>query len=260
MTKGIFNEKHYASNIHEDMQAICEPVLAQHNIKHFSYGRFFDDGTFYMLMTHRGCYKLVLEKEHPLFPIIPNSMLKPRFNYICMPSLDDSFSPVLKDIIDIANVSHYMILFERHDHYFDFYAYAAANGSAKDVNAYLSNLSHFENFKLHFTRKADHLISAAAKDKNILPYHMRPNFGGLKQHDNVPKHYYLGGEFNDIYLTRQEVHALKYLAHGETMKEAGGLAGLSPRTIESYLNNVRMKMGLNKRHEIIKVVSKYIAL
>lgn len=152
MKKGIFNERHYASNIHEDMQAICEPLLAQINIK------------------------------------------------------------------------------------------------------------HFENFKFHFTQKADQLMSAAAKDKLILPYHMRANFGGFKQRDSLPKHYYLGGEFSNIYLTRQEVYALKHLAHGETMKEAGGLAGLSPRTIENYLNNVRTKMGLNKRHEIIKVVSKYIIL
>jgi PAS domain S-box-containing protein len=65
------------------------------------------------------------------------------------------------------------------------------------------------------------------------------------------KKYFLTGEYEDIYLTKRQAECAYCLANGKTVKETGKLLGLSYRTIEFYLENVKVKLGVNTRSELI---------
>jgi DNA-binding NarL/FixJ family response regulator len=58
----------------------------------------------------------------------------------------------------------------------------------------------------------------------------------------------------DIKLTKRELDVLKCLLTGCTVKEAARDIELSPKTVEHYLDNIKAKIGANKKSELIKII------
>ena len=56
-----------------------------------------------------------------------------------------------------------------------------------------------------------------------------------------------------ITISKREWECLYMLAGGKTMKEAAKSLRLSPRTVESYLNNLKIKTGYNTKSDLIKM-------
>lgn len=52
-------------------------------------------------------------------------------------------------------------------------------------------------------------------------------------------------------LTPREQQIAEYLLAGKTAKESAQILGLSARTIESYVNTLKNKLGCQKRSELI---------
>jgi len=64
---------------------------------------------------------------------------------------------------------------------------------------------------------------------------------------------YRAVENNAIFQTFsfQEKQCLKYLLHGKTNKEIAKLLNLSPRTVEEYVNRLKLKSGCQYKRELI---------
>lgn len=56
------------------------------------------------------------------------------------------------------------------------------------------------------------------------------------------------------YLTQREADCMYQLLQGETIISAGAVLGLSHRTVEYYLKNVKIKLGCRKKRELIDMV------
>ncbi|MBL8676913.1 MAG: helix-turn-helix transcriptional regulator, partial [Alphaproteobacteria bacterium] len=56
----------------------------------------------------------------------------------------------------------------------------------------------------------------------------------------------------ELQLSQREYECLKNLLIGKTMKETAQELKLSPRTIESYLNNIKIKINAHTKSEIIE--------
>ncbi len=54
-------------------------------------------------------------------------------------------------------------------------------------------------------------------------------------------------------VTKREIEIIKLIADGKTSKGAGDNLGISKRTVEAHMNNVRMRNGLNNIKEVIKL-------
>lgn len=52
-------------------------------------------------------------------------------------------------------------------------------------------------------------------------------------------------------LSKQQTKCLYYLAQGMTMKQIGQVTGLSPKTVEHYLDAVKLKLNCQSRSELI---------
>lgn len=59
-----------------------------------------------------------------------------------------------------------------------------------------------------------------------------------------------------VILTKQETECMKLLCFGKTAKEIGQELGLSPRTVESYLERIKAKSGLLYKSDLIKAFYK----
>ncbi len=68
--------------------------------------------------------------------------------------------------------------------------------------------------------------------------------------------YLLGEGYEDVYLTWKEIIALWYLMHEAKIASVAEQIGVSDRTVEYYVKNLRSKMRCATRKELIKLISR----
>jgi DNA-binding CsgD family transcriptional regulator len=66
--------------------------------------------------------------------------------------------------------------------------------------------------------------------------------------------YRIGGIYNELYLTQREAETCHYLLQGYTIPATGAQLGLSPRTIEFYVKNIKLKLSVKTKHELVEVL------
>lgn len=66
----------------------------------------------------------------------------------------------------------------------------------------------------------------------------------------------LGKQLNNQHLTQREIDILKCLLRGYSAKEASSELKISCRTVESYINTLKLKLHCNKKSEIISLCIK----
>jgi len=70
-------------------------------------------------------------------------------------------------------------------------------------------------------------------------------------YDQEKKRYYLGGIFKSVYLTWREAQVLKQLLLGYTAEQTGNHLGLSRKTVEGYINNIKIKLQVSTKGELL---------
>ena len=58
---------------------------------------------------------------------------------------------------------------------------------------------------------------------------------------------------NNLPLSSREIDCLKNILKGLSAKESAGALNLSPRTVESYLYNIKNKFGLHKKSDLVSL-------
>jgi DNA-binding CsgD family transcriptional regulator len=58
----------------------------------------------------------------------------------------------------------------------------------------------------------------------------------------------------DVMLTEREAECLKHALFGRSYKHIGRTLGLSPRTVEFYISNMRVKFNCTNRYQLIEKV------
>ncbi len=68
--------------------------------------------------------------------------------------------------------------------------------------------------------------------------------------------YLAANQNKNSYLTKREFICLIYLAKSKTAKEMANILNISPKTVESYIKILRIKLGCYKKSELIEVFFK----
>ncbi|EKD74207.1 MAG: putative transcriptional regulator [uncultured bacterium] len=66
-----------------------------------------------------------------------------------------------------------------------------------------------------------------------------------------------GTKINDTYLSKRETEIINLLVHGKTAKDAAIALNLSKRTVENYLANIKSKLNINSKSELIEKLIPY---
>lgn len=61
-------------------------------------------------------------------------------------------------------------------------------------------------------------------------------------------------ENEQYYFTRREVECIVHLLDGRTVAETADLLDLSRRTVEYYVNNMKMKLGCHSKQELLRKI------
>ncbi len=261
------SEKHYSRKIAGDVGEICEP-LRGYGITHFLYSRlFFNDGSTYSLTNHWESYFHHCKMRYSVSPPVSEKIMSNKFFYLPGMTRDSGYNQASYDWINLFDIGQPIYFIECQPNYLDFFIYGSTPDNAALINFYLNNIDMLEKFKFYFKDKANKLIAKSIKNKILLPKEMCSGFNIKMNVDESVvnrqkflkqlevKNYIVPGQHCDISLSSRELDVIKELANGCTLKEAGKSLELSPRTVETHLNNLKSKLKLQRKTEIIKLIS-----
>lgn len=67
-----------------------------------------------------------------------------------------------------------------------------------------------------------------------------------------------GLQINDVYLSKREAQCLQLTIRGQSAKQIGYTLQISRRTVEEYLNNIKLKLGVFSKAELIEKVMNFL--
>lgn len=158
------------------------------------------------------------------------------------------------------NIDHGMFMIKPHEAYNEYFAFATTKGNQGIVNTYLTNMDVLENFTKYFQEKADPVLQLAEKNKLLLPF----NNSGLTIPDDcnsamaVRNILSLSSHADNKTLTKRQLECCSLLIAGKKAREISDALGLSVRTVEYYLDNVKLKLKCNNKAELIAKLSRRV--
>jgi len=161
------------------------------------------------------------------------------------------------------DIDHGIGIIQRYKFYTDFFHFGSKCNNYISPQDMCSKLSYLNKFILYFKDKAKDIIKTAEAQRFILPFNL------LKSKQNNTIHvenscdeekflnqintsrFYLEGMTSTSHLTKREVSILKYLLEGYTAKQIACSIKISFRTVENYINILKIKLQCDSRRDFM---------
>lgn len=235
---------------------ICHPVFEKLQINYFSYGRFYDDNSFQVLVSNSAWYEHFWRANYKLStPKLDDFLKKDSAIYLWEDSLREE---LVKDAKQFFHMDNGLTIIRRVPRYFEYFSFAFSKDKKTNISTYLNNLKMLESFGNYFIERAFQLILSGQCKKIYLPYKNPtyiniPNLS-ISELDLFNKNSHLNNTFTKIMsvsFNTREVDCLHLIKKGFTVKKIAESLCLSPRTVEDYIISIRQKLGCQKKSEII---------
>lgn len=259
LKKPCFSEKN-ASDVHE----MSRFFLKENSFSGFEHARVYDDGTCSILYSDLKVAKFVIQERIHITALIPNNIIRDSFWYL--PPKDSIYIEAFKKLAGPTGVRSFIDYIRRHDGYYDMFCFTSSDYIEESANHFLNSIQDMEGFSLQFLDRVKDMISEVEKDRFTIPFDMRPNIRGLDKslsasHDRISSLINrLSQEINELNprlpskLTNRELDCVRLMFLGHTAKEISSSLGVSVRTVEFYLDNIKSKLYCTKKSEIISTI------
>jgi DNA-binding CsgD family transcriptional regulator len=240
---------------------ICNPIFDKLQINYFSYGRFYDDNSFQVLVSNPDWYEHFWRANHKLStPKLEDFLKKDSAIYLWEDSLREE---LVKDAKQFFHMDNGLTIIRRVPRYFEYFSFAFSKDEKTNVSTYLNHLKILELFGNYFIEKAYDLIQSGQCKRIRLP-HEKPTYIdipklSISEWDLFSEESIEGAEHKKILpvsFNTREIDCLHIIKKVFTVKKMADVLCLSPRTIEDYIVSIRQKLGCQKKSEIISVLEK----
>ncbi len=254
------------------LSKICHPLFKATPLQYFEYIRYYDNEEAICFSTApdlgiKALYENVLPtfEEFQLFSLFNQKA--------CFLSTAASLPPGVGEVsqekyernlaysLD-CGVYHCLYLVERYAGYYVSCGYGLRKDNKSIINFFLNNLSYLEKFHKYFEFNSREFLEAESQNHRILlpEYHNRlllEDFdfefppSKLKEFEiKIP------GAICEI--TAREKECLSLIAQGYTMKTVALKLEISHRTVEQHLRNLKDKLGLNTKSQLVELWHTYM--
>lgn len=163
-------------------------------------------------------------------------------SYWCL--WDEEFAELPVSIARSIGICNGLTLIRRHKDYYDMIAVALPAPIANQGSFYLNKRKNIEQFITKFNKNEKELISTMDKNAISLAQGQRDvNYEKLCLASGRLKVKGSNGALS--YITTQEIACIRLFGQGFSYKEIAQIAGLSPRSVETYLARAKERTGLN---------------
>lgn len=253
------------------IKPICDPLTRVFGIQTFGYRKFFPDGTCFNTSSNFAWTQFVQEKfNNTMIPNYEGEVTAALRNekHFCLrmgePDRQDLHLSTLYDC-DIWNT---LSLYRKSGDCVEGFYFTSSRNNQQIIIEYINNMELFARFTYYFKEKFNDILRAeeikAASSPTISPFIFEEkNFINSREEKNIrdfisntPIHkLFLNVNGKDIRLSIQEFKCLACLSRGKTAKETGRIMKLSPRTVESYVVNIKHKIKASSRSQLIELFS-----
>lgn len=240
---------------------ICKPLFTFAPITLFIHARIYKDGNYWAL-TNRDDWISYFHQAKYINPEVFDKPIKSG-RYLALKDLDIP-DVQLKVARESFNADYWFNIIETQDDYYDITGFATHRNNSTIIDTYLNDFDVYQHFLFYFKDKAHALIENAEMNRVLQPS-LRYDQSKITMLDEnkirkenfyaqTPiKKYYLNPEDSNKYITQREFDCLNLMAKGKQIKEIARDLMLAPRTIESYLNNIRTRLGCRSRSQLMDI-------
>jgi len=254
----------YNLAIQPKLAEILEPLQLL-GISNFSYGRITKDQKFFRIGNHEDYTNLFYKLElfdHPLCArglATASTFEQEKQTKVFIWNEQENVLSTLRKSVSIWNGANIYITNQ------DCMEAWSFGGSMDDIhltNFIINNMDILNRFFRYFKEKAEDLIDTTDRSKTFdIAFH-DPVTVSTQENQNIIneflKHistnrYHLSSGGQDFVLTLREVECLMYKNQGKTAKEIARILNISYRTVETYLDNIKIKSGLSNVNQVLAI-------
>lgn len=246
----------------DDITQIVNEYFNQIELSYFGHVTVWPEGKYSITcMKHDWPIEIVTSDLPPAtytrYHQITNKFIFPNMNQDNILGYPDGALKLAKDKYKILNP---MLITRKYGDHNE--AYGFDLHSERPYEFYLNNLDFFENFIHYYKDRASKIIHAANQHCILInkKYHkaMQNSATHSNQQDHINsiktlKKYYVQYKNSDILLSEKEYHCLSLLAHGKKGKAIASELNISLRTVETYIDRIKVKFNLSQTQDLIAV-------
>lgn len=245
------------------------PVLSLINIRSFRYFNFLEDGKYLVLSTDNDWLKKRLEipdNGHAFHPALRHTPLNASYFYLWNPDLSDPITRLYYDF----NIWNGFSIYRRFENSVEVWSFGASREDTGMPQFYINNTDKLNDFIKYFSVKASDLLNISDTRKlatfsedvdisfsdEISKESSLESFKNHLENNNNKKCFFIFETQNIVCLSKREDECMQYFSQGKTAKEVALALNLSPRTVESYLEHIKVKMGFRFKSKVIETYVK----
>jgi len=254
------NSNHFFLTSIQDIKELIAPLKKYFGITTFVYKKNFNDGAEIRLSNNAEySYSFYKNKFHTesLFEAKPSLYTKARVLW------DDVYSNTSRAAEHSRNhdVYHGITFVEPFVDGCEIFAFGVPVGRVDLMHRYLSHIDLLEKFILYFRESAQPLFRKAEKSKIQIPGKFEAAPSDLLSNENsfFDRSSFLREVCVHSYkiFSAREIQCAELLLQGFTARMISHQLNLSPRTIESYVQNIKQKTNSVSKPDLIRTLSSY---
>jgi len=241
---------------------ICAPLFQKFNLCFFSHHRNFHDGTFTSLMSNVDVTEFYLNNKYKInFSSGRGYSLES--GYYIAEHIGNNLSEQARiALCQQFNLANFFYIIEKRKNYDDMFAFATRPDNNNIINTYINDNDVFNHFLLYYKDQAKYLLQQAEKicygsdyffKENTIIIEREPCYEADREMPlkKVP----IQGNFGEVIISKRELECWKYLVQNYTFKEIGQRLELSNRTVETYVNNLKNKLGCDNTRGLLQLAN-----
>ena len=238
-------KNHIAITSCPEVSEIMSSKLKQHGMTAFNYYKIYFDGRVIRLSSDQAWTEHYFKKNYMNTMSVPKSYLAKPLNYYVW--LTDDCPEMLLDAALNFNTSNGISIAQKNSDYIEYFCFASTLQNTAIINRfYLNNLGVLHQYGLDFKDQAKNILKIA--DENS----MQLTDTEVCHADCRPE------EHSIINLTSRQYDCSRLLLQGMTYKEIARELNLSSRTIESYVDILKIKLACKNKTELVIKLSDVI--
>jgi DNA-binding CsgD family transcriptional regulator len=270
-----FSALEYNNSVAESVLALCNPLFSNFGITMFGYAHFLNDGTYLDLSTDTKWQSHYIEHfaASPFIGQYIKDIYKNRVKYALWNNSPNAVPDKIfkKFIVDSCgfDIWHGFTIYKYYEESIEAWHFATTKDNYKITSFYINYIHLLEHFILYFRDRASAIIDVSdasrlvvLKNRSLLDdvsseFYKKEADNKIKEfiEGTHVKKYHLNVKGATVHLSPREVECMVHLSESKSTKEIASLMDLSPRTIETHVENVKRKLGCDRRSKLIETFS-----
>lgn len=251
----------YYNSFSQDVKDFCAPLEKYFGISLFGYGRFYKNGR-YLLVTNDHIFNdFYLNNMNP-GNIFFEKYINCQTVYDCVLWPSNPQGSCMQEYFNFGYWHGMTFILDQNSNFIEIAGFAAQKDYHRIIEYYYKYGAVLEKFVNQFKKKFKAKISISTIDQglaktNRLIDNSVPEKQITTEQKTIQKFYCdIGINYNQEKLkklTHTELRILKFVCLGFTAKHIATELGISNRTVETHLHNIKQKSGYHYKNDLIKM-------